>query len=278
MFNHNFRVSDPVRYRSKNDIVDGFITKIRGAKAYVAVDNEPEFLVSLSHLQTRKGVTPKRVYSKDQMIRLAFNIGDSVCFLGDEGKREFGFIQRLNHQTARIHTEARAFKIPYALLEKEGGEEKARKNRQRLEAIAIYADSQLEKFGLSSWRFCYDLTTKRSGLCSYGDKVISMSEQFCLRLNREEIEDTLLHEVAHALVGQKHGHNAIWIAKALEIGCSGKRTHKHEFVPPNLIVSCRNCGWHVGRDQVRSTSVCSFCRAPLYREYYTPDRWKKYHD
>src|SRR5690606_4367091 len=31
------------------------------------------------------------------------------------------------------------------------------------------------------------------------------------------------HEIAHALVGSRHGHDDVWRAKALAIGCSGSR-------------------------------------------------------
>lgn len=33
--------------------------------------------------------------------------------------------------------------------------------------------------------------------------------------------DTVAHEVAHALVGPAHGHDAVWRRKAVELGGSG---------------------------------------------------------
>ena len=39
----------------------------------------------------------------------------------------------------------------------------------------------------------------------------------------DEVLDTILHEIAHALVGPQHGHDAVWRAKAREIGCTGER-------------------------------------------------------
>ena len=47
------------------------------------------------------------------------------------------------------------------------------------------------------------------------------------RLNRiwPAMTESLLHEIAHALVGRKHNHDAEWKAKAREIGCTGERTH-----------------------------------------------------
>jgi hypothetical protein len=39
----------------------------------------------------------------------------------------------------------------------------------------------------------------------------------------DDVRDTILHEIAHALVGPRHGHDATWAARARAIGCSGQR-------------------------------------------------------
>jgi len=39
----------------------------------------------------------------------------------------------------------------------------------------------------------------------------------------ELVRDTLLHEIAHALVGTAHGHDEVWKAKCLEIGAINLR-------------------------------------------------------
>ena len=272
---HTYQVNDPVRFLSSRGKEEGFIINIRGSKADVAVADGTEYRVSLSYLRIRKGIAPKRVFTKDQMERLGFAIGDVVTFSANDGTKISGFIQRLNPQRARVHSDDSVWHVPYPLLEKERAEEQAQKNRRKLEKIANYADKQLDKHGLSSWRFRYDYAAGRSGLCSYENNTISMPEQFCLKSDQEEIKNTLLHEIAHALVGRKHGHDAIWRAKALEIGCDGERTHAKLFVPPNFIVRCKNCGWHIGRNQ-RRKHICRICRAPLTYELYTPTRWQSY--
>ena len=45
----------------------------------------------------------------------------------------------------------------------------------------------------------------------------------------EEVKNTLLHEIAHALVGPGHRHNRVWRQKAREIGCDAKVTHNLNF-------------------------------------------------
>lgn len=44
------------------------------------------------------------------------------------------------------------------------------------------------------------------------------------RLHSEyDVGDTFLHEIAHARVGPGHAHDAVWQAKAREVGCSASR-------------------------------------------------------
>lgn len=42
-------------------------------------------------------------------------------------------------------------------------------------------------------------------------------------VNIDSVLNTILHEIAHALVGFEEGHNDIWRNKAIEIGSDGKR-------------------------------------------------------
>lgn len=41
--------------------------------------------------------------------------------------------------------------------------------------------------------------------------------------NGNVIEDTVLHEIAHAIVGNKHHHDKVWRDCAQRIGCTGSR-------------------------------------------------------
>jgi predicted SprT family Zn-dependent metalloprotease len=45
------------------------------------------------------------------------------------------------------------------------------------------------------------------GLCLYEPKAIELSLHFIERNAEDVIRDTLLHEIAHALVGPGHGHD-----------------------------------------------------------------------
>ena len=84
----------------------------------------------------------------------------------------------------------------------------------------------------------------------------------------EEIKDTLLHEIAHALVGNHHKHNEIWRQKALEIGCSGEIYRKVEFLPP-LLATCPKCGLKFHRFR-KSDIACKRCCVKYNNGTYTP--------
>ena len=55
-------------------------------------------------------------------------------------------------------------------------------------------------------------------LCRYGTRTIELSVFLVDRNGPEEVRDTILHEIAHALVGPGHGHDAVWKRQCIEIG------------------------------------------------------------
>lgn len=68
-----------------------------------------------------------------------------------------------------------------------------------------------------------DRAKTRAGQCRFGTRTISLSEPLTRLHSDADVHDTILHEIAHALVGPEHGHDAVWRAKAISIGCSGER-------------------------------------------------------
>jgi predicted SprT family Zn-dependent metalloprotease len=47
-----------------------------------------------------------------------------------------------------------------------------------------------------------------------------------------EVRDTILHEIAHAHVGNAAGHGPVWQRMARSIGCNGERTTAAKIAPP----------------------------------------------
>ena len=85
----------------------------------------------------------------------------------------------------------------------------------------------MTKYGLinQNWGYSFNNRKRCAGLCSYKNKTIYISKYYIFSetVSKKDIKNTILHEIAHALVGSKQGHNEVWQKKAIEIGCNGKR-------------------------------------------------------
>lgn len=116
------------------------------------------------------------------------------------------------------------------------------------------------------WTFGFDLATARAGVCRYVEQRIDLSVSYCLAATRAEIQDTVLHEIAHAIVGPRHNHNAVWKAKAREIGCVGERCHRVQHSAPRWVGEC-GCGqqWHrqVLQRRIMRNRACSQCNGVI---------------
>lgn len=81
----------------------------------------------------------------------------------------------------------------------------------------------LDQHGLDDWELVFDRAKQRAGICRPDRKQVGLSGLLTQLHPESEVRDTILHEIAHALVGPKHGHDATWQATARRIGCSGLR-------------------------------------------------------
>ncbi len=91
------------------------------------------------------------------------------------------------------------------------------------EARRLAAELMTEH-GLKDWRLAFDNARARFGVCRPARREIGLSRHLTLLSSEDEVRNTLLHEIAHALVGPQHGHDEVWRARALAIGCDGTRT------------------------------------------------------
>jgi SprT protein len=99
------------------------------------------------------------------------------------------------------------------------------------------------------WSFAFDRSKVRFGKCDYRRKQISLS-RYLVELNgEEEVQDTILHEIAHALAPRGTGHGPVWRSLALSIGCNGRRCYGHE----------------VARPTPKYRGTCPSCRRVIYR-------------
>jgi len=85
------------------------------------------------------------------------------------------------------------------------------------------ATGLMQLHGLTGWRLVFDNAKTRAGICRAVPREIGLSRVLTQLHSESDVTDTILHEIAHALVGPAHGHDAVWRAQALSIGCSAKR-------------------------------------------------------
>jgi predicted SprT family Zn-dependent metalloprotease len=122
------------------------------------------------------------------------------------------------------------------------------------------------------WRFSFDTARRRFGCCNYTYKKISLSRALVSVNDEARVKNTILHEIAHALVGTGHGHDAVWQRKAIEIGCDGNRcyTIKNTVVPESKYVAvCNSCGHKHPRHRTPTkTTACGFCCKGTFKTEY----------
>jgi predicted SprT family Zn-dependent metalloprotease len=192
-----------------------------------------------------------------------------------------GTISRVNPRYAHVVCDDdREYRVPYArLTPQEPRTDTAPRARQRtasdLQAMAARARVWFVAHQLEGWSFQCDHATQRAGCCTYQTQVISLAHAYARVAPDADIDDTLLHEIAHALVGQAHGHDQVWQATAVALGCSGRRCHDVQFSPPRYIVTCEHGCWVTTAERRQRGAVCRTCHGPVRYATYTEHRWQQ---
>jgi len=220
------------------------------------------------------------VQSRTDTVRAQFHAGDRVRFTVGTAVLH-GTISRVNPKYAHVVCDDdREYRVPYARLTAQVCHtETVPRSRQRtdggLQAIAARASTWIAAHRLTGWSFQFDHATKRAGCCNYHTRVISLAHAYARSAADETIDDTLLHEIAHALVGKTHGHDQVWQAQAVALGCSGRRCHDVQFTPPRYIVTCDKACWVTTAERRQRGAVCRTCHGQVHYTTYTEDRWQQ---
>jgi predicted SprT family Zn-dependent metalloprotease len=111
------------------------------------------------------------------------------------------------------------------------------------EAARALASELLAAHNLRDWSFRLNRSKVNLGLCRYGPKVIELSVYFVEGNSWDAVQDTLLHEIAHAIAGRAAGHGPLWKTVCGRIGAKPERV-SHEVVMPTgpWRATCGSCG------------------------------------
>jgi hypothetical protein len=86
----------------------------------------------------------------------------------------------------------------------------------------------ISEYNLPDWHIEVADLQSALGLCDYERKTIMIDKSRFWLLSWEQLKEIILHEVAHALC-PGHGHDEVWKAKAIEIGCSGQQFARYNL-------------------------------------------------
>ncbi len=156
----------------------------------------------------------------------------------------------------------------------------------KLTEAATLARKLMNEHGLAHVPFSFNRRKRSLGVCQFKGpyknreyKVmgIALSDKWVPYLSESEVRDTVLHEIAHALVGFAAGHNYKWKAMARKVGANPTRTA--EAVPDEVRArvgevhakyrsTCGGCGqvyyFHrMTRGWMEGRKVCAGCRTSL---------------
>ncbi|PAP76206.1 SprT-like domain-containing protein [Rubrivirga marina] len=124
------------------------------------------------------------------------------------------------------------------------------------------------------WSFGFDRARRRLGACHPTGRRITLSAHLTRTLSAAEVEETLRHEVAHAIDVERRGetsHDATWRAIAIACGARPERCHTGTLpADPTApyLASCPSCEAHhdLYRQPIhpRRCSACARAGRPAY--------------
>lgn len=89
-----------------------------------------------------------------------------------------------------------------------------------------YTKTLLQQKNLVGWTAEMSRGRRTIGLCSYTDKTIYLSKHHIENDSYDDVRDTVIHEVAHAL-NPLDGHGIKWRKAAMAMGGTGDQYHSH---------------------------------------------------
>ena len=136
----------------------------------------------------------------------------------------------------------------------------------KLDAVRL-ANELMAECKLTGWQFQINSNKTRFGVCKFprqrrGQWIPGRIEISRYHLTDEDyqVKNTILHEIAHAVVGPQHGHNAVWRSHAIAIGCDGERCGKGRVnAPYKWAGTCPSCSTIYKRHRRLHRGSCPFC-------------------
>ena len=155
-------------------------------------------------------------------VQVFFEVGDRVRFAAGDGGTITGTVDKLNPKRASVRCDADYWTVPYAGLEHlcESTAMERQPRAARLREVAVQARGLMDHHGLAAWALHFNVARGKLGECRSRQKLILLSRSHAVDGPPEQVTDTILHEIAHALAGPAAGHGPAWKAIARRIGAT----------------------------------------------------------
>lgn len=120
----------------------------------------------------------------------------------------------------------------------------------------------MDAHGLGDWGFRFDRARRRAGSCVHRTRTITLSGILVDIYDEETVRGVILHEVAHAMAGPTHHHDAEWRRRARDLGASDSARLPGSLPVPQApwVGTCPRCG---GRRELfsapRRVVSCGVC-------------------
>lgn len=130
------------------------------------------------------------------------------------------------------------------------------------ESAARMALELMSQHGVGDWSFAWNRRKRSLGLCRYRTRRIELSYHFVYANEDAQVRETILHEIAHALAGEKAGHGPLWKTMCLRVGCKPERCDQGEAVMPRgrWTARCAACGKEYSRHRRPARQARYWCR------------------
>lgn len=141
------------------------------------------------------------------------------------------------------------------------------------------------------WHLVWNERKNAAGICQYRNQTIGLSRVIIPRMTEEAVRDTILHEIAHALTGIRHGslrygprdrsgrrqrlvHDDVWRGILVSIGGNGSRTWNQEDdledgeeIPAPITGTCPNGHTTTRHRQPKRVVSCGECSRTFQPRY-----------
>lgn len=94
---------------------------------------------------------------------------------------------------------------------------------QNLDIVEKHAKTLINKHLPKGWTFAWNNRVRANGVCFYNRMEIQLSKKLTPYRTWDDIHETIIHEIAHAIAGYEAKHGETWRTVYRGLGGSGNR-------------------------------------------------------